>query len=100
MVVNADDFECSGNSSIHYIREKLVNVTISNSITIQDYVVASFSALSMIFTFCFAYIIGAICCKIHRTRKLQEQSIQDEIDRAQQSIQSPDPQTSGFQEVL
>ncbi|XP_031783168.1 SID1 transmembrane family member 2 [Nasonia vitripennis] len=99
LVVNADDFECSGNSSIHYIREKRVNITISNSITIQDYIVASFSALSMILTFCFAYIIGAICCKIHRTRKLQEQSIQDEFGRFQQNSIEPDAHTSGFQEI-
>ena len=98
--MNADDSDCSGNNSYKLPdRVKHVELTLDNSITKHDYVVASFSAMSVFLSFCVIYIIGSICCKVHHSRIMREQSIQDEFDRAHQSISSPEAQTSGFQEV-
>lgn len=100
LVVNADDSDCSGKPDTIPQREKNVIVTVQNSVTKHDYIVASVSSLSIILGFCFIYIIGAITCKVRHSRLMREQSIQDELDRTQQSIHSPDePQSSGFREV-
>lgn len=99
LVVNTDDSECSLGETIRE-RSKHVQVEITNSITTNDYVFASLSVLGMFTAFCAIYIVGSICCRVHHSRILRAQSLQDELDRAQQAAQSPDPQpSSGFQEV-
>ncbi|KAJ8668220.1 hypothetical protein QAD02_009883 [Eretmocerus hayati] len=99
LVVNADDFDCSHKPFSLHDRVKEVTLTINNSVTRHDYVVACLSAMTLLVTFCVMYISGAIFCRVRRFRILREQTIQDELDRAQQSISSPDAQTSGFQEI-
>ncbi|XP_058803518.1 SID1 transmembrane family member 1-like isoform X2 [Phymastichus coffea] len=100
LVVNTDDSECSTDETI-IDRSKYVEVEIQNSITTNEYVFASLSVLGMFTAFCTIYIIGSICCKVHHSRILREQSIQDDLDQAQQEAQSPIPQSSlGFQEIM
>lgn len=101
LVVNADDSECSGKEYTIPKRQKHVTVTIQNSVTKHDYIIASVTSLSIILGFCIIYITGAITCKVRHSRILREQSIQDELDRTQQSIASPEEgQSSGFREVV
>lgn len=102
LVVKADDYDCIGNpmSVLDFKdRSKSVTISISHSISANDYLIASFSALSIIFRFCFIYIIGTLCYKIRRDRQLREQSFIDEVERTIQSNDPLSPQPSGFQEV-
>ncbi|XP_014207455.1 SID1 transmembrane family member 2-like [Copidosoma floridanum] len=99
LVVNADDMDCTGTSSTIKDRVKLVKLTVVNSVTRHDYVIACTSVMSILIAFCVIYITGAVFCKFRRSRIAREQSVQDEFEHAQQSASSPSGPASGFQEI-
>ena len=56
LVVKGDDTDCYGAPSMIPVRNKRINLSINASITKRDYVIASGVVVSIIFSFCIAYV--------------------------------------------
>ncbi|XP_078051216.1 SID1 transmembrane family member 1 [Augochlora pura] len=73
LVVKGDDSDCVGSPSMISVRNKDVILNIVDSVTKQDYLIASGVAMSVIFIFLFTYIVSTIVINIKRGRKISEE---------------------------
>ena len=65
-LVNPDDRECSGNSTLIHNRQKNVRLTIIHDIKKDKYILALMSIASAFVGFCIVYIVGILFYKLHR----------------------------------
>ncbi|CAD1477785.1 unnamed protein product, partial [Heterotrigona itama] len=96
LVVKSDDTDCYGAPSMIPLRNKQVYLTINPSITKHDYVVASGVIVSVIFTFCIAYVVSVVMSKIRKERKIK----QELLDQASEQIDVPVPSPSTVEESM
>lgn len=89
LVVKGDDTDCAGVPSMMSMRNKQVTLTIKTSITKRDCLIASGIAISIIFTFCFAYVISIILYKVREGRRIKEELLNQESQQMDESIASP-----------
>ena len=95
LVVKSDDTDCYGAPSMIPLRNKQVYLTINPSITKHDYVVASGVVVSVIFTFCIAYVVSVVMLKIKKEKKIKQELLDQESEQIDESVPSP----STIQEV-
>lgn len=91
LVVKGDDEDCTGVPGIITPRRKIISLSVNQSISKVDYIVASLIAMIVGVVFCILYIAGAIFYKIKEGRALQaEQLLNDQHeDLANQYLPSP-----------
>ncbi|XP_046145976.1 SID1 transmembrane family member 1-like isoform X1 [Osmia bicornis bicornis] len=89
LVVKGDDTDCYGAPSMIPVRNKKVTLTINTSITKQNYVIASATAVSVIFTFCIIYVISIVVTKIKEGRKIKQELLHQESESIAEPIPSP-----------
>lgn len=89
LVVKGDDTDCYGAPSMIPVRNKKVTLTINTSITKQDYIIASATAVSIIFTFCIIYVISIVVSKIKEGRKIKQELLNQESENIAEPIPSP-----------
>ncbi|KAK9297183.1 hypothetical protein QLX08_009048 [Tetragonisca angustula] len=89
LVVKSDDTDCYGAPSMIPLRNKQVYLTINPSITKHDYVVASGVVVSVIFTFCIAYVVSVVMLKIKKEKKIKQELLDQESEQIDESVPSP-----------
>ncbi|XP_076686693.1 SID1 transmembrane family member 1 [Andrena cerasifolii] len=89
LVVKGDDTDCYGSPSIILLRNKRVTLTINASINQHDYIVASATAISVIFTFCIVYVVGVTVSKIKLGRRINQEILNNENCENFEPLPSP-----------
>ncbi|XP_003704971.2 SID1 transmembrane family member 1 [Megachile rotundata] len=89
LVVKGDDTDCYGVPNMIPARNKNVTLTIISSITKQDYIIASTTAISIIFIFCFIYVVSIVVFKIKEGKKIKQELLHQESDNIDEPIPSP-----------
>ncbi|XP_033325019.2 SID1 transmembrane family member 1 [Megalopta genalis] len=80
LVVKGDDSDCVGSPSIMSVRNKDVKLKIVNSVTKQDYLIASGVAISVIGIFVLIYVVGTVVTKIKEGRKIAQETLNEQED--------------------
>ncbi|XP_060828615.1 SID1 transmembrane family member 1-like [Bombus pascuorum] len=89
LVVKGDDTDCYGAPSMIPVRNKRINLSINASITKRDYVIASGVVVSIIFSFCIAYVVSIVISKIRKERKIKQEILHQESEQIREPIPSP-----------
>lgn len=94
LVVKADDTDCIGYPKLEESRKKTVTISVSSTITWEDYVFAIAVATMTMFAFFVSYTCGIVCVKIRRRRvRLREElnAIMDDNPESVTSTQASNP---------
>ncbi|XP_076277521.1 SID1 transmembrane family member 1 [Lasioglossum baleicum] len=96
LVVNGDDTDCFGSPSMISVRNKDVTLKVTNSITKEDYLVASGIAISIIFSFCVMYVVVIIVSRVKEGRKLAQEILNNQDH---ENVEEPLPSPSTVEET-